>query len=149
MVALDSSFYTWYTALQDTYSESSSEILAIVETIDTVQTTNIALQDSLSALAIGLSFSISIPDLKTVNEGAFRAGAIFNNAITQYPSVRKALFHSKTEDSKQYQIADLNDMLLKQTITLTDQIQAGLSIAESELDTFLASLLALDTLPDL
>ena len=115
---LHSFFLEWYTSIQDAYAEAQGTILGIVETIDKVHTTNVALQNFLSAVAIGLSFVISIPNFAKFDMGAFRAASVLNNAIQQYPPLGKALFPMGIEDSKQYQVADLNAMLLNQTISL-------------------------------
>ena len=102
-----------------------------------MRTTNVVLQDFLTAVAIGVTFLTAVPDLAPINAGALRVGAIVSNAVNQAPVLAKALFPVGTADSQQYQLAELSEMLLNQTISLSDQIQNGLASAQSDLNAFL------------
>ncbi|KAL9637715.1 MAG: hypothetical protein Q9204_001766 [Flavoplaca sp. TL-2023a] len=133
LTVLYSFFLNWYDSLQAAYTEAESTILEIVQLIDKVQATNMAIQTFLAILSIGLSMVITIPDFSKVDDGAYRVASIVNEAIRQYPTVGRVLFPAGgTLESQQYQVAKLSSILRDQKINISDNIEAGLTLVMSD-----------------
>ena len=126
---LHSFFLDWYESSQDAFSEAGSTILEVVQSIDKLRITNMAIQTFLSILSVGLSMVITIPDFSKIDDGAYRVASIVNEAIRQYPSVGRVLFPvGGTLESQQYQLAELSSMLRNQKINISDTLEAGLTL---------------------
>ncbi|KAI4266508.1 MAG: hypothetical protein LQ337_008780 [Flavoplaca oasis] len=123
----------WYDSLQAAFTGAVSTILEIVQLIDKVQATNMAIQTFLAVLSIGLSMVITIPDVSKIDDGAFRVASLVNEAIRQYPSVGRVLFPAGgTLESQQYQVAELSSMLREQVNSTSNTLEAGLTLVMSD-----------------
>lgn len=119
--------------MQAAFAEAESKILKIVQLIDKVQATNIAIQTFLSILSIGLSMAITIPYFPKIDDSAFRIASIVNEAIRQYPTKGRVLFPAGgTLESQQYQVAQLSSILRDQEISISDTLKAGLTLVISD-----------------
>ncbi|KAL8919412.1 MAG: hypothetical protein Q9208_006790 [Pyrenodesmia sp. 3 TL-2023] len=119
----------WYDSLQAAFAEAESTILEIVQLIDKVKATNMAIQTFLSILTIGLSMVITIPDFAKIDDGAFRVASILNEVIRQYPTIGRVLFPAGgTLESQQFQVAQLSSMLRKQEIRISNTLEDGLTL---------------------
>ncbi|KAL8899317.1 MAG: hypothetical protein Q9207_006265 [Kuettlingeria erythrocarpa] len=92
-----------------------------------------AIQTFLSILSIGLSMVITIPDFAKIDQGARQLSSIVNEAIRQYPAVGRVLFPAGgTLESQLYQVAELSSMLRNQEISISDTLEAGLTLVMSD-----------------
>ncbi|KAL8858816.1 MAG: hypothetical protein Q9178_004733 [Gyalolechia marmorata] len=98
-----------------------------------------AIQTFLAILSIGLSMVITIPNFSKIDDGAYRVASIVNEAIKQYPNVGKVLFPAGgTLQSQQYQIAELSSMHRKQEISISNTLEAGLTLVMWDPEAFKA-----------
>lgn len=130
-------FSTWYHALNDAFSQSSSTITSIVEAVDPKQKTNVGLSDVLLALSFGLAFIVA-PELGAMADATTKVvGHLFTTLVQQAPGVGRALWPKGTIDSQLYQIGQLNTIGQQVIAGVENNLNAGLQAVQGDLETFI------------
>ena len=136
VLAINNFFSTWYTAVQYATTIAGDNIANITQLIDKDIDPNVLTNDVLSALTVGLPFLGLVGDIPTAIGKT--AGEFVLTALQQAPAVAKAIWPAGTDDSQSIQISELNTHLGTLSTQLSNNLNAGLAVVESNLDSFLA-----------
>ena len=136
LVAINSFFTDWFTALQYATSQAALAIAPIITMIDPPSTTNMVLTDILAALTAGLAI-IAAPEIGPALDGATAAAAsAFSTAIQQTPGVARVIWPMGTANSETVQIGELQTKLGSIDTDLSDRLDAGLQMIMSDIGAF-------------
>ena len=135
-LAINNFFSTWYTAVQYATTIAGDSIGNITQLIDKEIDFNVLTNDVLSALTVGLPFLGLVGDIPTTIGKT--AGQFVLTALQQAPAVAKAIWPAGTTDSQVIQISQLSTHLGTLSTQVSNNLNAGLTVVESDLDSFLA-----------
>ena len=138
-VVINDFFTTYYEALSFATSQAQLEISNIVNELDPNKPKGIPWFDILTALSFGLAFlgapTIAVSVLNLENNAKIAAQSMLIS-LQQAPGSAKALMPSGTDDSKFYQIGDLESRLGDAVSELKGMINAAVEKLMSDMPTF-------------
>ena len=138
-VVINDFFTTYYEALSFATSQAQLEISNIVNELDPNKPKGIPWFDILTALSFGLAFlgapTIAVSVLNLNNNAKIAAQSMLIS-LQQAPGSAKALMPSGTDDSKFYQIGDLESKLGDAVSELKGMINAAVEKLMSDMPTF-------------
>jgi len=129
-------FTSWHDSLQTAYAYSSSQIASIVEVVDSIRKTNVALNDVVLATTFGLAF-VGGPFGSVTDSSTQAIGGFLITLVQQAPTVAKALWPVGTADSQLYQISELESLNANIAQRLDESLSRGLREVLGNLDTFI------------
>lgn len=129
-------FTSWHGSLQTAYAYSSSQIASIVEVVDPIRKTNVALNDIVLATTFGLAF-VGGPFGSVTDSSTQAIGGFLITLVQQAPTVAKALWPVGTADSQLYQISELESLNANIAQRLDESLSRGLREVLGNLDTFI------------
>ncbi|KAL8644118.1 MAG: hypothetical protein Q9226_007928 [Calogaya cf. arnoldii] len=136
-------FNTYYTSLQDGWTQASSTIASMVDYLDPKQESQTTLFAVLGALSIGLAF-LTAPTVAAglltaeVSKTFTHVAQSFAISVSQAPGVGRSLWPTGTDGSKIYQIGKLQEAASDVAETLSNRLDTALGLLMTDPVTFAA-----------
>lgn len=136
--AVNNVLNNWYLALQFAAQQASQDVAQIIDIVDPPNELNVKLDLVLAILMVSFSLMLA-PEFSFIKGAVAKAEfAIIATSFVDAPFLARAIVPTVTEDSRLIQIGDLSNYLRNMTTDLSNQINAGLSILMTDINSFTA-----------